>query len=301
MKVIRIVGFSMLIGVFELLITRLSEGANFHLTTEKCILFVIIAIFSGVIIELLKEAFLDLHFYKESINLQATKFSDLEQIIERYHRIIPNFEKIREARDRVIEKKYRPFVNNLIQESSVERIWLIPKYENHEFYDTLIESLDLCDNWCGIHQGSIKLLHEDNQVHQRNAYLDALEEFANKPGKTARRIIIVDDKDEYETLKDPTSENVIRYKKNEGKVESYYILLENLKSILGKEDLKDAALLDKVIFLQYDRDKLLLDFECGDGAEKAKVVKDIFAKLDKNIKDKNLPFKFKRVGTNSLL
>lgn len=297
MKLFVVFSTTIIVAILELFITYLIEHEHFNLTTYKVSLFLLIAIISGICVEFFREMFVQIEEYNKQLILQIDYIGKLFEIIESHSAAIPNIKKLHEAFGAVNDKKHRAFIRDLIHESAIERIWLVPNYQNFQYYETLMNGFDICDNWRGIHQGSISLLQKDENIHLRNDYLEALKNFASKTGKTAQRIIIVKKESEYRMLLNDNSDEIRTFKETQGNVKSYFIKFETIEYILAGKDLMDAALLDNTIFLQYDRETLLLDFECGDGAQKAKIVRYLFLKLDTYlINPKVSAYKFHEIG-----
>ncbi|MGH8905687.1 MAG: hypothetical protein ACRD0K_04050 [Egibacteraceae bacterium] len=186
---------------------------------------------------------------------------------------------------RILDKyeRHSPFVQKLLLDAIRHgKMMQIPNVEAYEFYRYLIDALECCGTWDGIHHGPISKLGQEQEVEDDlyaeygNEYFKHLSDAVKQRRVRARRIIILSKEHEGD-LRD---HEVMRafWEKTGSQVVSYWISEENLelKKRLGNQRLDDVALHDGELCLQYDRERLTVRL---DESPKTILVKDLFEAL----------------------
>lgn len=170
---------------------------------------------------------------------------------------------------------------------SASKFCAIPSISPSEFYSLLVEALDGCSEWDGVHQGDLAKLkccadEADETTAQARLYFAALGKRAESQRLRARRIVIVSEQ-ELPLLQDAALMRAI-WETTGKSVTSYFVSAVSLRAQLRPVGtLDDAALHDRQIFLQYDRAEHVVRFG---GDERMAAIRAIFALLDDSLKSR---------------
>lgn len=283
-----------------------AEGGNISAINW---LAVVVSAFPGMLVgwmlSIITNARADIQQARKDLHDEVSRLTDafdkydIPSLLGKAERCLENYLPI--AKVLKTHKSQIAFVSSLL-DKAMEHYLMIPRAEPALFYDYLIDGLNNCEKWDGIHQGSLTLLG-NNPPGEHNAlqYFKALGEVSRNGRCNTRRVIILGKKFEQE-LKNPKIMN--EFWTNTGKyMECYWITQGDIDAMIGPEkarNLDDCALYDPGIVLHYDRDAKVITIELDDNQNTvAHVLKIIFENLDDSLKQETA-FKFTKITQETI-